>query len=1385
MSDPSSSSTNTGVPSNAGTTTRSTETQGNMSKKPVPKLNPDAKDYVPRATTTTSGSTNNSTSQASGSNNNPRNRRRRNNDGNKSGNSNGQVNKSSEAASSSSNNNNNNNNNGQVNNGNNNRNRRNRGRAPKQANGGGAGGARIDDDDDDIEINIDRPVEQSESQPVAAALASEAGSSSASGSRSAASKDQRRNGRRKDKEVDDSSTPKPRQNRADKGRSRTNGVIQGQPESSSSSSHTTTVVITATVNNNSRGDNNNNRRQRNRKTGDLGGRTFPAAQQSSSNQTGESSGSQKNAQRRLPRVQPKKFVHTVEEDRDLLAALTAGLTNSTYDCMVCWDVIRPAHKVWNCQVCWAAFHLDCLSTWAKKSSEDPNNNGGGWRCPGCQNTQVSIPKEYFCFCGKVNNPDFNRYLTPHSCGELCGRSRECPHPCNVPCHPGPCPPCSGLGPIQSCHCGSESFQLRCVDTDFTFQTGKSCNQVCGELLGCGKHTCSSVCHAGLCPPCEELQEQGCYCGKHERKAKCGEGIPKTMLVDGEERTGYYECHEICHRPLACGKHECTKACHPLDSEPGQCSARPEVVKTCPCGSKTIETLLMGKTRTSCTDPIPVCGGVCKKPLSCGHRCMQKCHNGECLPCKITVTVNCRCGSTRVQKVCSEMGQNGDDLPLCDRLCRGLRTCGKHECTNRCCPAKNKPKGLKVDPAVLEAHTCPLVCGKKLQCGVHNCDMLCHKGHCNPCMNTSFEELSCACGRTVLYPPIPCGTSIPRCKYSCTRPRDCGHTSFSSHPCHPDSEPCPPCIMLVAKQCMCRKAKMPNVPCYKSNPSCGKICGKRLDCNLHNCIKSCHSGECLSPPTEICTQSCPKARKSCGHRCGITCHGDTPCPEDQPCRMTVPSSCKCGHLTMESPCNASAENVWDGKPRIIKCNDYCLIAERNKRVALALEIDENSSQPGPRIPDYDSYVLDYALANMEFTLKIEKQLAEWVADTTKPMLNFPPMKGHRRKFIHELAAHYNVTSESVDVEPYRSVTIRRHLNTSVPDLLASQACRQKRSAGSSTSTTTNTVEQLRKPMIKDPVNAIYLHDLTFGLTRSELAAQLAPVFGNIKYGIRWLTDDDAVLVPHPGSMQMDELEAVLVRLRAGIKAVAAKVDICDRVELCWVNKEGEVVSHTNVGGGSQTKRFFNAAQGNQWAKKMAPPTVANTFALLDDDERIAAAKRAEEERIFKAKEAAGTLSSDAWEEDSGVSSSSAAALAHFSMASGTNPLPNRGVSESSGSEGSDDLTKFVVVEAGEFTNEVVDDWQELLDDDEDQVDAEAVAEAETATEAGVQAEVQAEASSKDVLEGDEESKTKINEADSEEKTEEQTKEEKELSNKGNSDEEAVLVSQSDLSQAGGV
>ncbi|KAF9205167.1 FKBP12-associated protein [Haplosporangium sp. Z 27] len=715
-------------------------------------------------------------------------------------------------------------------------------------------------------------------------------------------------------------------------------------------------------------------------------------------------------------------------------------------------------------------------------------------------------------------------------------------------------------------------------------------------------------------------------------------VTKASSFDALKQILLSKAESHASKPLACGHHECTKTCHTLNDEPGLCPARPEAVKTCPCGAKPIESLLMGKERTSCIDHIPVCGGVCKKLLKCGHECMQKCHTGECSPCKTSVTVDCRCGSKHLQLICSEMGIYGDKQPTCQKPCLGLRSCGKHQCTKRCCPAKNQPKGTKLGADVYEAH-------------------MPHSKSYHVTVDVLF------CIHPLLVVPQSLNASI--------------HARGSVHVVMP------PWQAILVTQILSHALLA--LCLLRSN-----VCVENQICPVYLVIQRRHRVAKFAAGTLVVVCISATNLATLVNVCRPLKFVLKPVQN----LALVISSCKCGNLTKDIVCGATSENPSDGKPRIIKCNDFCLIVERNKRVALALDIDDTTNR-GPRIPHFDDYVLDYASANMEFTLKIEKRLEEWVVDSTLQTLNLSPMKGHHRKFVHELASYYNVTSESVDVEPYRSVVIHRKLNTSIPDLLASQACRQKRASSNSVGVSNGGIEQLRKSNIKDPINAIYLHDLVFGLTRTELSARLASIFGNIKYGIRWLTDDDAVLVPYPGNMSMDELEILLVRLRTSIKTLTTDGQLCERVELCWVNKEGEVTSHTSV---RQSKHVFNATQGTQ-LKKAVPPKVRNTFSILDDDERVAAAKKAEEERILKAKEAAGTLSLDAWEEDEGEAS-------FPSSGQKTSQPPS-----ANGAYHSDDslhmsfksISSHRKIDQKSFFDaeqNVVDDWQELLDDDDD-------------------------------------------------------------------------------------
>lgn len=214
-------------------------------------------------------------------------------------------------------------------------------------------------------------------------------------------------------------------------------------------------------------------------------------------------------------------------------------------------------------------------------------------------------------------------------------------------------------------------------------------------------------------------------------------------------------------PYDCGVHKCDLSCHPhMSSNPLPCPRSPTTLTTCPCGSTPLSVLLPSP-RASCSDPIPLCGERCPKLLNCGHTCGMTCHEGDCASCGVELSIVCRCGSSKSSRRCGARSNDGSPLPefLCERICRAMRNCARHECGSKCCPLSYQ-EALKVqkgrrrpiadmfdqmenDP--LGVHQCERTCGRKLACGNHTCQASDHKGPCPPCLMAGFDELICHCG----------------------------------------------------------------------------------------------------------------------------------------------------------------------------------------------------------------------------------------------------------------------------------------------------------------------------------------------------------------------------------------------------------------------------------------------------------------------------------------------------------------------------------------------------------------------------------------------------------------------------------------------------------------
>ncbi|KAF2076372.1 hypothetical protein CYY_002329 [Polysphondylium violaceum] len=652
----------------------------------------------------------------------------------------------------------------------------------------------------------------------------------------------------------------------------------------------------------------------------------------------------------------KKYIFDENDEKNseytpLAIQMISKIQGNTYECMVCFETIGKSTNIWCCSQCFTMFHLSCVKVWATKS----NNSENKWKCPGCRFDHTEKPKVSTCFCGKVDEPAYNPYYLPHSCGEVCGKYRaksNCPHSCTMLCHPGPCLSCSSLGDTKNCYCQKTTYRLLCGEED----KGKACQNQCEKPLTCGNHVCAATCHNGACSPCAITETQKCYCGKSITKKPCGSGSVDES--QGDPR--YFSCDDVCNRTLDCGNHKCTKPCHKGPCNP--CELVPEKVLYCSCNQTKLKDLNV--ERTSCLDPIPICKKTCSKQLSCKqHSCPDKCHTGPCATCKVKVRAMCRCRKTVENRQCGVIQQNllnsnSSAAFTCGHVCKTLRSCKRHECGIKCCSSASNPD----DPA--GNHVCTLVCNKPLKCGIHKCTQLCHQGKCYNCYVNSYSELSCTCGKTVILPPVPCGTKPPVCPHPCSIQRECGHSDkeISQHTCH--TGPCPPCVFMVERMCSGGHELRKNVKCCVNEVSCGRVCGKMLSCLSHTCPRICHSGPCI---TSTPTTSAPIANKnhkhskecnhddddedsehehdeedeldnligslscgllcgipldSCEHNCQSACHPGEPCPI-VPCKQKVKIYCQCKRRSVETLCTGKEEI------RQLECDETCEKEERER------------------------------------------------------------------------------------------------------------------------------------------------------------------------------------------------------------------------------------------------------------------------------------------------------------------------------------------------------------------------------------------------------------------------------------------------------------------------
>lgn len=590
-------------------------------------------------------------------------------------------------------------------------------------------------------------------------------------------------------------------------------------------------------------------------------------------------------------------------------------------CVICLETIAKSQSTWQCRQCFSLLHLGCIRAWIAKK-EGPQKFSAAlfpelhhlWTCPKCRAAYSEVPERYWCFCGKTDlsrEQEIDHFREAHSCGEICGKQlADCEHTCTLLCHRSACPSCSRMMP-QKCFCGAETKMLRCGLKSF------SCEARCGKRLPCG-HACEQSCHEGDCQ-CRLQSMRSCMCNKQAPVlAKCSDP-PRS-------------CGAVCDAPLPCGVHRCTKVCHSKEQGCDICL----VPSVCPCGKTKY-----GKLQ--CGQPVPPCNNVCRKPLQCGHFCDSMCHQGACPPCQMRSRERqCHCGGVTKMLPC--------DIDFsCSTRCNQVKNCGRHKCSKKCCTGCNKCTEICGEKLNCLNHRCEAfchagpcqdctkmveircACGRttiRIKCGLENsvppprCKLpcsyvVCHHQPNHPC---HFGECKKSCTKV-------CGKQYEKCPHQCQR--SCHDPIYPYVPKAPifklgelfrtkvdrkeemeaarafgprmrlpiEKVDCPPCAMVVKRQCVGKHETFDKVCSTDPVFSCDRACGGALLCENHTCPLPCHNkatSECRQ-----CPRKCSFKFSNCPHVCRLDCHPKT--ISHPTCVERCFQNCYCGAKTIEFEC----------------------------------------------------------------------------------------------------------------------------------------------------------------------------------------------------------------------------------------------------------------------------------------------------------------------------------------------------------------------------------------------------------------------------------------------------------------------------------------------------
>ncbi|MCJ1334482.1 FKBP12-associated protein [Thelotrema lepadinum] len=361
-----------------------------------------------------------------------------------------------------------------------------------------------------------------------------------------------------------------------------------------------------------------------------------------------------------------------------------------------------------------------------------------------------------------------------------------------------------------------------------------------------------------------------------------------------------------------------------------------------------------------------------------------------------------------------------------------------------------------------------------------------------------------------------------------------------------------------------------------------------------------------------------------------------------------------NLKTETKCLASATSEGNTK-KTLKCDDECARLERNRKLALALDIDPETHQ-NDHVP-YSTSTLRMYAEKVAWATPLEREFRVFAADDEARRLRFKAMKDHQRAFLHSLAEDFGFDSESLDPEPHRHVCIfktPRFVAAPMKTLVESLRVihQGNLAAGLSAATSTTPALTLAPQPPQQPFNALLLFSPRFGLTDSELTEALAPALKaastlTLEPTFSSQGGQDIVLLrPKPTSstttIAPPVIASLLKTLKNPVHTALVSKGLATSVALVAIDHAGSILrsetdptssystsnaagpwstvesTSSGSGGGGWSQVAAKGAAGLRFAPRPESVRGRNNFVVL---ERAAAKKKREKEMVV-----------DDWEEE---------------------------------------------------------------------------------------------------------------------------------------------------------